>query len=180
MKKTSIAAVNRILNGKSNPCDKLGFWFVDQHTGKFGVTDSFCCVMYDSNIDLSGFDMADSPYLKDGYESPFPTDVSRLFNPFNNEFHEWYSDEHMDNIPVKEIIEQSKEAKKNKKDDSQWYNVNKYGIHYNIELMRAVCEALDCKTVGIYYPANPIDVKYYKPIVIIGDTGIGLVMPIKQ
>ena len=45
--------------------------------------------------------------------------------------------------------------------------------------MRDVCEALDCKTVGIYYPMNPYDANFYKPIVVIGEKGMGLVMQMR-
>ena len=177
MKKTSIAAVNRIVKGTSNTYDVEGFWFKDNETGKYGVTDKYCCVMYDCNTDLSEFaeDIADGKYTHEGFE----IDANRLFYPFDNQYHEWYSDEQMDSMLVKDIIEKSKAAKKNKGNDSQWYVMNDYGIRYNIELMRNVCEALDCKTVGIYYPFRPIGKEIYKPIVIIGDTGIGLVMPMR-
>lgn len=180
MKKTSIAAVNRILNGKSHFCeDRTGFWFEDTTTGKIGVTDSYCCVMYDYNIDLSNFDTTQSPYLTEEKKSPFPTNVSKLFDPFNNEFHEWYSDDRMENILVKDVIDMAKQAKKNSKDDPNWYHHTKGGVTFNINLMRDVCEALDSKTVGIYYPMNPYDAKFYKPIVIIGENGVGLVMQMR-
>lgn len=179
MKKTSVAAVNRILNGKSNDHGKSGFWCKDKETGKIGVTDSYCCVVYDHNVDLSEFDLAHSPYLEgNNLESPFPTNVSDLFKPFNDEFHEWYSDDRMENIAVKEIINTAKETKKNKNEDSAWYRQEKFGIHFNINLMRDVCEALDCKEVGIYYPYSVYEKKYMKPIVIIGENGMGLVMQI--
>ena len=183
MKKTSIAAANRILNGKSNPYDKAGFWFKDQKTGKIGVTDSYCCVMYDHNVDLSDMDTSHSPYFDDfecNRESPFPTDVTKLFEPFNNDFHEWYSDDRMENLLVKDVIDTCKAAKKDKADNSTWYEQKKFGIIFNINLMRDVCEALDSKTVGIYYPFNPLEARFMKPIVIIGENGMGLIMPMRH
>lgn len=168
MKKTSIAAVNRILKGKSNPYDKEGFWFEDTITGKIGVTDSYCAVMYDNGVEV------------DGYENQHAVNVSKLFEPFNDNFHEWYSDDRMENLFVKDVIDMAKEIKKNKKDEYEWYRQEKFGIIFNINLMRDVCEALDSKTVGIYYPFNPLEARFMKPIVIIGENGMGLIMPMRH
>ena len=171
MKKTSEAAVNRILNGKSHFCgEKEGFWFRDKETGKNGVTDSYCMVMYDNYVLC----------VSDSDDAPIDVNASTLFNPFNNEFHEWYSDDRTENISVKEIVDQCKEAKKHKNDNDLWYYANKHGITFNIQLMRDVCEALDCKEVGIYYPFPVVEKNYMKPIVVISENGMGLVMQIRQ
>lgn len=169
MKKTSLAAFTRILKGNSNPYDTEGFYFTDTVTGKFGVTDSYCAVMYDNEVDIEI-----DPNFKHR-----EANVTKLFDPFNNEFHEWYSDDRAENIPAKDVVEKQKELKKNKGNDSMWYCQNTFGIRYNVNLLRDVCEALDCKTVGIYYPAIPIGNKFYKPIVIVGENGMGLVMPMR-
>lgn len=170
LKKTSLAALTRILNGKSNPFDKEGFYFTDTATGKFGVTDSYCAVMYDTYT-IVKFPTDETPH--------HTVNISKLFEPFNNEFHEWYSDDRTENILVKDIIESQKAVKKNKNDDSMWYCQIKYGIRYNINMMRDVCEALDCKEVGVYYPFSVYDTKYMKPIVIISENGMGLIMPLR-
>lgn len=169
MKKTSITAMTRILKGNSNPYGKEGFYFTDTVTGKMGVTDSFCAIMYDGEPEFE-ID-ADFKHRE--------ANVTRLFEPFNNEFHEWYSDERTENISVKEIIELNKAAKKRRSEDDHWYYAKNFDVNFNINLMRDVCEALDCKTVGIYYPYRPAGTNVYKPIVIIGEKGMGLVMPIR-
>lgn len=169
MKKTSEAAIARILKGKSNTLDKEGFWFKDNATGKNGVTDSFCMVMYDSY----------TLCISDPSDAPINVNASQLFEPFNNEFHEWYSDDRTENILIKDIINLQKEAKKNKDEDPNWYQVERFGICFNINMMRDVCEALDCKEVGVYYPFSVYDTKYMKPIVIISENGMGLIMPLR-
>lgn len=167
LKKTSIAALTRILKGNSNPYGNEGFYFTDTITGKMGITDSYCAVMYDNAIEI------DSEFRQR------EANVTKLFEPFNNEFHEWYSDDRMENISVKEIIELNKAAKKRRSEDDLWYYAKNFDVNFNINLMRDVCEALDCKTVGIYYPYRPAGTNVYKPIVIIGENGMGLVMPIR-
>lgn len=169
LKESAFSAAKRILNGKSNPYDKEGFWFKDKQTGRYGVTDSFCMVMYDSYVLC----------VNDVEDSPIDVNASKLFEPFNDGFHEWYSDDRMDNIPVSEIVKTCKEAKKDKNGNPEWHRRERHGIYFNVNLMRDACEALGCKTVCIYYPFKPFGSNTQKPIVIIGETGMGLVMPLR-
>lgn len=167
MKKATQSAAKRILKAETQP-SKSGFFFKDKNTGMFGVTDSFCLVMYD---DASADDFTELEID--------PNDVKQisakdLFEPFNDRFHEFYSDDRMENIAVKDIVDMAKNMKKNSKENPFWYQVdnNGMGITYDVRLMRNACDALDTKDVGIYYPYTVYEVygdknvNTFKPIVI--------------
>ena len=169
MYSTAVTAISRIINGKSNPHKKSGAWFQCKETGRFGATDSFCCVMYDNDFDISDINIA---------QQPFSVDASNLFTSFNDEFNKWYSDNHMDNVSVDEVVDMCRECSRYKKQTSTWYRLKRYGIYYNINILRNVCEALSSSSVKIYYPVTYTGVKNDKPITIVSKNGIGLVMPI--
>ena len=168
MNTTSVAAINRIISGKSNPYKKNGAWFQCNETGKFGVTDSYCCVLYDNDFDVSIDDME--------YQ-PISLNASKLFASFNNEF-EMYSNNHMDDVSVEEVVFMYQECNKYRKKNSMWYCLKRYGVYYSIKLLRDVCEALSSNSVKIYYPVTYTGIKSDKPIVIVGENGMGLIMPI--
>lgn len=187
MKKATATAIKNIYNGKTLN-ERKGFIFQDKDTGDYGVTDYFCLVKF-HNADVDELTAA----VEDLCVSKANDDdvdvkklaMSSLFDPFINRFHEFYSDDRYASVATKDIVQMVKNKKKESKENPDWYMVDCLGLTFDMRLMRLVCEAMDAKEVGIYYPYSVYgndNVNTFKPIVILAkDNGnMGLVMQIRK
>lgn len=180
MKKAVATAIKNIYNGKTLNESK-GFIFKDGDTGEYGVTDSFCLVkFYDADVSELVEAIDDGADVKD-------LSASSLFEPFTERFHDFYSDDRSAILATKDIVQMAKDRKKSSKENSWWYQVDhkKFGITFDIRLMRLVCEAMDTKEVQVYYPYTVYcndNINTFKPIVILAkdNRNMGLVMQMRR
>lgn len=177
MKKTQIAAIKSILSERGKPENHRCFVGLDKTTRRFYATDAFSLVMYENATDeeIDVFRNDDSIEFRDN------VNATSLLKAFDEQFHEYYSDDCYELVAPKTIAERYKAAKADKSGDDLWRRVEKFGICYNVEYLKNVCNALGTKTVGIYYPT---DKKKLKPIVVVAiddsthsSYGIGVIMP---
>ena len=181
MKAKQLTAIKRIVrpSGKKGNCFSGTFFgtFFSADNGKFTATDSFSLVMFDNITDeeLSVIQSDDSYYWKDTTNCGMLPKCTRLFDTFDNDFHSVYSDEpcRFEMLTLKEIEAIYKTAKEG---DKEYCRTIRNGVCFNASYLRNICNALDAnpdnKKVGVYYGNS------MSPIVIYGNRGRGLLMPV--
>ena len=179
MNTRQLNAIKRIVSKRGKKLKEWSFanLFVDKNTGKLSATDSYVAVVFDSHTDsdIEKF-VADDKFNFIGKDSDKPTpNMASLFDKFNRF---WNDTKNCDGVDysnglvldtfVTDVVDEAKRAKKN----GDKYII-KFGTGYNPNYMRNVCEAIGNKGVSLFFPVNG-----RSPIFVMGEYGIGLIMPV--
>ena len=179
MNTKQLNAIKRIVSKRGKNLHEWSFanLFVDKSTGKLSATDTYAAVVFDSytDNDIEKFVADDKFNFIDKDSNKRTPNMKGLFDKFNRF---WNDTKNCDGVDysnglvldafVADVIDEAKQAKKNGNK-----HIIKFGTAYNPNYMRNVCEAIGNKGVSLFFPVNG-----HSPIVVMGEYGIGLVMPV--